>query len=148
MTLHKDPGDKNKLKVLTAGVFDYFHYGHLRLFKQIKNFIPDCRLIVAVQDGEYIKKFKPETNVFYSTDIRCELIYALKIVDDVLTYKTIDSIVREVDFDVLALGEDQNHEGFKEAERYCRNNSKSVLRLQRTKNISSTLIKQQIEEYR
>ena len=38
-------------KILTFGVYDYFHLGHLRLFKQCKNFAD--YLIVAVQDGEY-----------------------------------------------------------------------------------------------
>lgn len=138
----------NKLNVLTVGVFDYFHYGHLRLFKQIRDKVPGCNLIVAVQEGDYIKQFKPETNIFYSTGIRCELINSLNIVDEVITYKTVNQLVKEIDFDVLALGEDQTHSGFKEAEKFCNENSKSVLRLQRTKNISSTLIKQQVEEYR
>ena len=42
-------------KILTFGVYDYFHLGHLRLFKQCKNY--GDYLIVAVQDGDYIKKY-------------------------------------------------------------------------------------------
>ena len=45
-------------KILTFGVYDYFHLGHLRLFKQCKNY--GDYLIVAVQDGDYIKKYKPD----------------------------------------------------------------------------------------
>lgn len=39
-------------KILTLGVYDYFHIGHLRLFKQCKEHAD--YLIVAVQNGEYI----------------------------------------------------------------------------------------------
>ena len=40
-------------KILTFGVYDYFHIGHLRLFKQCKQYAD--YLIVAVQDGAYIR---------------------------------------------------------------------------------------------
>ena len=39
-------------KILTFGVFDYFHIGHLRLFKQCKEHAD--YLIVAVQKEEYV----------------------------------------------------------------------------------------------
>ncbi|MDO4499443.1 MAG: adenylyltransferase/cytidyltransferase family protein [Coriobacteriaceae bacterium] len=50
-------------KVLTVGVFDYFHIGHLNLFERARA-LGDC-LIVAVQDGDFILKYKPEANVLY-----------------------------------------------------------------------------------
>ena len=64
-------------KILTFGVYDYFHLGHLRLFKQCKEYAD--YLVVAVQNGEYIKKFKPEASVLYSTDERVEMLEALRI---------------------------------------------------------------------
>ena len=74
-------------RILTFGVYDYLHLGHLRLFKQCKQF--GDYLIVAVQDGEYIRKFKPDARVLYSTAERVEMLEALKIVDKVVIYKTI-----------------------------------------------------------
>ena len=71
-------------KILTFGVFDLFHLGHLRLFKQCKEH--GDYLIVAVQDGEYILKFKPDAKVLYSTDERVEMLQALRIVDEVVVY--------------------------------------------------------------
>ena len=53
-------------KILTFGVYDYLHLGHLRLFKQCKEY--GDYLIVAVQNGDYIRKFKPNAKVLYSTD--------------------------------------------------------------------------------
>ena len=71
-------------RILTFGVFDYFHLGHLRLFEQCKEHAD--YLIVAVQDGEYICKYKPNAKVLYTTEERVELISALRIVDEVVIY--------------------------------------------------------------
>ena len=48
-------------KILTFGVYDYFHLGHLRLFKQCKKYAD--YLIVAVQNGEYILKYKLDSKL-------------------------------------------------------------------------------------
>ena len=53
-------------KVVTFGVYDYFHLGHLRLFKNARE-LGDY-LIVAVQDGNYILKTKPNAKVMYTTE--------------------------------------------------------------------------------
>lgn len=132
--------------VLTVGVFDYFHLGHLRLFKQAKtNVCSDVgggvRLIVAVQDGAYILKYKPDTRILYSTEERMELIEALKIVDEVTVYRDVDEFVKGLDFDIFAVGEDQNHAGFLRAIRWCEEHGKQVIRLKRTPGICSSGIK-------
>ncbi len=127
------------MKVLTVGVYDYFHLGHLRLFKQAKNF--GDYLIVAVQDSDFIKRYKPNADVFYTTEQRLELISSLSIVDEVIVYQDVQSIVKSVDFDVFAVGEDQNHAGFQEAISYCIAHGKKVEHLHRTKGVSSTEIK-------
>ena len=75
-------------KVLTVGVFDYFHLGHLRLFKKAKK-LGDY-LIVAVQDGDFILKYKPDANVLYTTEERIEMVSALKVVDKTIVYDNVD----------------------------------------------------------
>lgn len=134
-----------KLEVLTVGVFDYFHYGHLRLFLQIKQCFPSCYLTVAVQESEYVKRFKPEANIFYPTETRCELIRSLRPVDNVITYRVVDEIVSQTKFDIFAIGEDQQHAGFQWACEYCLANGRRVVRMNRTPNISSSHIKQNLE---
>ena len=129
-------------KVLTFGVYDYFHLGHLRLFKQCKQH--GDYLVVAVQDGDYILKFKPEAKVLYTTEERLELVEALKIVDKVVTYTAVDETIKDLDFDVLAIGEDQNHEGFQRAIKWCEDHNKKVVRLKRTPNICSSNIKKEL----
>ena len=61
--------------VLTFGVFDWFHYGHLKLFQQAKSF--GDRLIVAVQDGDYILRYKPQSKILYTTEQSLELVKEL-----------------------------------------------------------------------
>lgn len=130
-------------KILTFGVFDYFHIGHLRLFKQAKQY--GNYLIVAVQSEEYIQKYKPTAKVLYSTAERVEILSSLKIVDKVLVYDTVCvETLEKIDFDVLALGEDHVGGRFNLIEKWCINNGKDVVRLKRTAGISSTIIKDSI----
>ena len=130
-------------KVLTFGVFDYFHIGHLRLFKQCKQF--GDYLIVAVQNGDFIHAYKPDTKILYSTEERVEILEGLRLVDEVLVYDTVcTETLKKIDFDILALGEDHIGDRFDEIEDWCGMHSKKVVRLKRTKGISSTMIKRDI----
>ena len=130
-------------KILTFGVYDYLHLGHLRLFKQCKKYAD--YLIVAVQDGDSILKFKPNSKVLYSTEERVEMLEALKIVDKVIIYDTVSiEILKKVDFDILALGEDHIGERFDIIIDWCKKNNKKVVRLKRTPNISSSDIKKSV----
>ena len=129
-------------KVVTFGVFDYFHYGHLKLFERAKAM--GDYLIVAIQAEEYILKYKPEAQILYTQDQRMELINALEVVDEVAVYTDIDRSIKEIDFDVWAKGEDQNHAGFQAAEKWALEQGKIVKVLPRTPNISTTKIRQQL----
>lgn len=130
-------------KILTFGVYDYFHLGHLRLFKQCKEYAD--YLIVAVQDGEYIKKFKPEAEVLYSTEERVEILKSLRVVDEVVVYKTVSvEALENTSFDILALGEDHIGTRFDEITNWCIEHGKRVVRLKRTPGIASSQIKQSL----
>ena len=130
-------------KILTFGVYDYFHLGHLRLFKQCKEYADF--LIVAVQNGEYILKYKPEAKILYTTEQRVEILSALKIVDEVVVYDTVSpETLKTIDFDILALGEDHIGERFTVVENWCVENGKKIVRLKRTQGISSSQIKKEL----
>lgn len=131
------------IKIITFGVYDYFHLGHLRLFKQCKNY--GDYLVVAVQDGEYIRKFKPDAKVLYSTNERIEMLEALRIVDKVITYEQVSvETIKKIDFDILALGEDHRGGRFDEVVNWCNEHEKKVVRLKRTQGICSSQIKKLI----
>ena len=136
-------------KILTFGVFDYFHLGHLRLFKQCKEYVE--YLVVAVQNGDYIKKFKPDANVLYSTEERVEMLEALRIVDKVIVYDTVgvdalEMIEKKSGFDILALGEDHQGIRFDEIIGWCKEHGKSIVRLKRTPGIASSEIKTELSK--
>ena len=126
-------------KVLTFGVFDMLHIGHMLLFKRAKA-LGDY-LIVAVQDGDCILKYKPGTEMIYTTDERLYMVSTIRYVDEVVTYKDVDIDIKNIDFDVFAVGEDQKHAGFQRAMEWCRENGKEVVVLTRTEGISSTMLR-------
>ncbi len=133
------------IRILTFGVFDYFHLGHLRLFKQCKEHADF--VIVAVQNGEYIKQFKPEAKVLYSTEERVEILESLRVVDKVIVYDIVgvgalEMIEDKIGFDILALGEDHKGERFDVITNWCNEHGKSIVRLKRTPGIASSEIKQ------
>ena len=127
-------------KVLTFGVFDLLHIGHVLLFKRAKA-LGDY-LIVAIQDGDYVRKYKPDTNMVYTTEERAFMVSALKYVDEVVIYKDVDQDIRHIDFDVLAKGPDQVHAGFQRAVDWCRETGKEVVVLPRTEGISSSMLRE------
>lgn len=127
-------------KILAFGVFDFFHLGHLRVFKQCKEYAD--YLIVAVQHEDYILKFKPNSKILYSTEQRIELISSIEIVDEVIVYKEIcPDFLKKIKFDILAFGEDQNSERFDASVKWCYDHNKQVVRLKRTPGICSSDIK-------
>ena len=130
-------------KILTFGVFDYFHLGHLRIFKECKEYAD--YLIVAVQDSDYILKYKPNARIFYSTEERKEMLEAIRYVDEVKVYKSLcPEYLETVDFDILALGYDHKGDRFDVASRWCEEHGKKVVRLKYIPGICSSLIKDDI----
>ena len=129
-----------KKTVLTFGVYDMMHIGHILLFKRAKE--RGDRLVVAVQDGDFILKYKPDTRIIYTTEERLYMVSTIRYVDEVVTYQDVDKDIQHIDFDVLVLGQDQNHPGFQRAIEWCREHGKEVVRLPRTEGISSTLLRE------
>ena len=130
------------LKVITFGVFDMFHFGHLCLFENIKKkFGENCFLIVCVQDSEKILKYKPDSKIFYTTEERVRMIKNLKCVDD------IDVDIKQASFDVWVKGPDQSHQGFINATEWCNENGKQVVTMPRTEGISSSYLKKLISDF-
>lgn len=131
--------------IITFGVFDMLHLGHILLFKRIKNLgaekYGDVRLVVAVQRSEIVTKYKPEAKLVYNTQERLQMVAAVKWVDEAITYDDIDVDIRKADFDVFAKGPDQKHRGFQNAVKWCADNGKEVFIVPRTEGISSTQLR-------
>lgn len=130
------------IKVLTVGVYDLLHIGHVELFRRAKG-LGDY-LIVAAQESDYILKYKPSAKVINSTEDRKAMIKSIRYVDEVISYTDVDKIVKEVDFDVLVTGPDQCHDGFRKAIRWCEEQGKEHTVLARTDGVSSSELKKKI----
>ena len=126
--------------VLTVGVYDMLHIGHILLFKRAKEL--GNKLIVAVQDSDVILKYKPGTKMVYSTEERMYMVSSIKYVDEVVVYRDVDKDIKNLDFDVFAKGPDQLHEGFQKAVKWCEENGKEVVVIPRTEGISSSLLRE------
>lgn len=131
-------------KVLTVGVYDLIHKGHVELYRRAKG-LGDY-LIVAVQDGDEILKYKPQAKVMNSTEDRMYMVKSIRYVDEVIVYKGVDDIVKEVDFDIFVTGPDQIHSGFQNAIQWCESHGREHIVLGRTEGISSSELKAKIAE--
>lgn len=126
-------------RVLTVGVYDLLHLGHIMLFKHAKE-LGDY-LIVAVQEDGAILKYKPGTEMVNTTEERLAMVSSIRFVDEVVTYKDVDKDIQDIDFDVFAKGPDQNHAGFQKAVSWCKEHGKEVVIIPRTEGISSSRLR-------
>ncbi len=126
--------------ILTVGVFDMLHLGHILLFKRAKEL--GDKLIVAVQASDVILKYKPGTKMVYKTEERIYMVSTIKYVDEVVVYRDVDKDIQNIIFDVFAKGPDQSHEGFQKAIKWCEDNHKEVVVIPRTEGISSTMLRE------
>lgn len=131
-------------KVLTVGVYDLLHKGHVELYRRAKG-LGDY-LIVAAQDSDFILKYKPTAKVLNSTEDRKYMIKSIRYVDEVITYTDVDKIVQEVNFDVFVTGPDQCHAGFQRAIKWCEEHGREHIVLGRTDGVSSSELKAKIAE--
>ena len=128
--------------VLTVGVFDLLHWGHFELFRRCKELAGEGgRLIVAVQEDSWVTKFK-DVKLVYNWNQRAKMISALRYVDQVVPYTSVDESIKAIDFTCFAMGADQNHSGFQRAREWCIMNGREVVTLGRTQGISSSLIRE------
>ena len=123
-------------KVLTVGVYDLLHIGHVNLFRRARR-LGDS-LTVAVQRSEVVLKYKPEAKLVYSTEERMYMVKSIRYVDEVIEYEGVDEIVKTADFDIFVTGPDQIHSGFQNAMKWCREHGKEIIVLPRTEGISSS----------
>lgn len=131
-------------KVLTVGVYDILHIGHVVLFERAKK-LGDY-LIVAVQDDDYIQKYKPNVKMVYSIEEREYMVRSIRFVDEVVTYQDVDKLLSTISFDVFVKGPDQNHAGFQKAVQWCIENRKEVIILPRTDGVSSTSLREYLSD--
>jgi choline-phosphate cytidylyltransferase len=124
--------------VLTFGTFDVFHVGHLRILERASSF--GTQLIVGVSTDQLNLEKKGRAPVF-SQDERCEILKALRCVDQVFLEESLalkGQYINRYAADVLVMGDDWAGK-FDEFVQLC-----EVIYLPRTPAISSTEIIEKI----
>lgn len=127
-------------RVLTYGTYDLLHYGHIRLLKRAKA-LGDY-LIVALSTDEFnaIKGKK----AYHNYETRKEMLESIRYVDLVIPEKSWEqkiNDVKEYNVDLVVMGSDWvGNPNFEALKKYC-----EVVYLDRTENISTTKIKEELK---
>lgn len=125
------------MKVFTTGTFDILHYGHINLLKKSKE-LGDYLIV-----GLNVLKNGKET--YYSYEDRKKILESIKYVDEVVPimeqkdkYKYLEGA------DIFAIGSDYiGYADIEEIKKYCK-----VVFIERTPNVSTTKVKEDLVKYR
>ena len=100
--------------VLTNGVFDMLHVGHVRYLQGAKAL--GGRLVVAVNSDESVRKIKGPKRPLMPENERAEIVAALEGVDAVVIFSEPDvrTLIREIRPNVQAKGTDYTRESVPE----------------------------------
>ena len=123
-------------KVITYGTFDVFHYGHFYFLERAAKL--GDHLTVAVSTDEFnLQKGK---RAMLNWAARCHILQNISFVDEVIPEENWSQKVNDVNkfnINVFVIGDDWKGK-FDFLKQYC-----EVTYLNRTKNISSTLIRRE-----
>ena len=133
---------------ITFGVFDLLHFGHFELFRRIRELVgPNGRVWVMLQIDEMVEKYKPGCKHVYDFPTRQKMIESLRTVDKAIPYTVVGvEAVQGIDFDILVVGPEHTNERFRKLFKWCEENGKEVVTLQRTEGISTTWLKAVIKD--
>lgn len=123
-------------KVITYGTFDLFHEGHYRLLERAKA-LGDY-LIVGVTTESYDKR-RGKLNVVDSLATRIENVKKTGFADEIVIEEEVGQKIRDIQrygVDIFTVGSDWEGK-FDYINKYCK-----VVYLERTKNISSTMLRE------
>lgn len=123
--------------VLTHGTFDLLHYAHIRYLEKAKKY--GDYLIVLVTSDKLAHKYGKDP--YYDEDIRSYMVGALSCVDEVIIRNSsiTSDIIEKYAVDIFISTEDGSN-------RYDHlKDSCEVIYLERTPNISSTKIKEDLK---
>ena len=129
-------------KIITYGTFDLLHYGHINLLKRAKQM--GDYLIVCLSTDEFNKNSKNKECCF-SYEIRKQLLESIRYVDLVIPENNWNqkiNDIKEFGIDTFVMGDDWKGK-FDFLKDYC-----EVIYLPRTKEISTTKIKKDLEKNR
>lgn len=135
--IKKEPGTK-KIKVITYGTYDLLHIGHINLLKRAKA-LGDYLIVALSTDKFNIIKHKTS---FLPYAQRKVILEAIKYIDEIIPEENWEQKIEDVKkhkVDIFVMGDDWKGK-FDFLEKYCK-----VIYLERTKNISTTVLKHKLD---
>ena len=112
----KSKRQKRKI-VLTSGVFDLLHMGHVRFLEEAKKAGgPKAKLIVIVARDSTVEKRKGKKPIMPQYQ-RCALVASLKVVDEaILGYEdfNMEKVLEKIKPDIVAVGYDSQVGGLEQ----------------------------------
>ena len=129
------------MSVITFGTFDLLHIGHINMLNKCKKY--GDKLIVGVSSDELNYKKKERYPVFNEKN-RMEIIKNIKCVDSVFLEESLElkrDYIKKHNADIFIIGDDWKGK-FDDIADTCK-----VIYLERTKNISTTVIIDNIKNY-
>lgn len=131
----------------TQGTYDMFHIGHLNL---IRNARAQCDyLIVGVNSDDLICSYKNKRAIV-PLEERMDIIAALRFVDEVVPCDTLDKkeAFDKCHFQKIFIGDDwKGNARWKQTEEELATLGAEVVYLPYTKNTSSTLLREKLNDY-
>ncbi len=96
------------VRVMTSGVFDILHPGHLFYLEEAKALGDELFVVVATDNTARDRKHEP----INLEEMRLRMVQSLKPVDEAFLgyYGDIYKIVLEIKPDIIAIGHDQKHD--------------------------------------
>lgn len=122
-------------KVLAHGTFDIVHYGHVRYLERAKKY--GDYLIVCVTSDRLAKEYGK--NPYFKEEIRMKMISSFKVVDEVILRDSeiTPQMLEDLQINVMVT----TTHYFDYLKDLCK-----IIHIERTKGISSTMIKEHLLE--
>ena len=130
--------------VYTVGTFDMVHLGHLDLLEYCATL--GDKFIVGVASDEVVDSYKRNVPII-PLEQRMQMLKALKCVDDVVSYDTLEYVsnCKKLDVDVFVIGEDWGDKPHNIAvEKYLKSKGAKIVQVSYNPLTSSTKIKQNV----
>ncbi|WP_297431252.1 adenylyltransferase/cytidyltransferase family protein [Sulfurimonas sp.] len=130
--------------VYTVGTFDMVHVGHLDLLEYCASL--GDKFIVGVASDAVVGSYKKNVPII-PLEQRMQMLKALKCVDDVVSYDTLEYVsnCKKLNVDVFVIGEDWGDKTHNIAvEKYLRSKGAKIVQVRYNPLTSSTKIKQNV----
>tara|TARA_B100000989_G_scaffold296150_1_gene278758 strand:- start:1110 stop:1538 length:429 start_codon:yes stop_codon:yes gene_type:complete len=132
----------------TAGVFDLFHVGHVRVLKKAKSLCD--KLIVGVSTDDLVKKYKKKYPIISQKE-RIEVVKSNKFVDYVVSQNSLNKYFnwKKLKYDIMFVGDDwYATKKWRDLDKEFKKLGVKIVYLPYTKGTSSTKINRILDNFR